>query len=171
MHHSGSAYQIGGLDLDVMPEHHGSPRLLIGAGGPRMLGVAARYADIVGLLPAPIKGSEDRDDAADRLPAAFDQRLGVLRAAAGERFGALELSALASFTITAQRRADTEDLIARRGWSGIDAETVWQMPTVFIGSVAQIRDDLQARRDRFGLSYLITPDSELPTLAAVIAGQ
>jgi hypothetical protein len=44
------------------------------------------------------------------------------------------------------------------------------MPTVFIGSVAQIRDDLAARRDKFGLSYLITPDSELPTLAAVIAG-
>jgi alkanesulfonate monooxygenase SsuD/methylene tetrahydromethanopterin reductase-like flavin-dependent oxidoreductase (luciferase family) len=64
VHHSGSAYQIDGLDLDVMPEHHGSPRLLIGAGGPRMLGVAARYADIVGLLPAPIKDPEDRDDAA-----------------------------------------------------------------------------------------------------------
>ena len=171
VHHSGSAYQIGGLDLDVMPEHHGSPRLLIGAGGPRMLGVAARYADIVGLLPAPIRGSEDRDDAADRLPAAFDQKLGVLRSAAGDRFGALELSALASFTITARRRADTEDLIAQRDWSGIDAETVWDMPTVFIGSAAQIRDDLQARRDRFGLSYLITPDRELPTLAAVIAGQ
>ena len=87
-----------------------------------------------------------------------------------DRFGVLELSALASFTITTQRRADTEDLIARRGWSGIDAETVWEMPTVFIGSVAQIRDDLQARRDRFGLSYLITPDRELPTLTAVIAG-
>jgi probable F420-dependent oxidoreductase len=171
VHHSGTEYQIDGLELDVMPERDGSPRLLIGAGGPRMLGIAARYADIVGLLPAPIKGSEDRDDPSDRLPPAFDQKLGVLRSAAGDRFGALELSALASFAITAQRRADTEDLIARRGWSGIDAETVWEMPTVFIGSVAQIRDDLQARRDRFGLSYLITPDRELPALAAVIAGQ
>ena len=69
-----------------------------------------------------------------------------------------------------ERRTATEDLIARRGWSGIDVEAVWEMPTVFIGSVAQIRDDLQARRDRFGLSYLITPDRELPVLAAVITG-
>jgi probable F420-dependent oxidoreductase len=168
--HSGTWYQIDGLDLDVMPARHGSPRLLIGAGGPRMLRIAARHADIAGLLPAPIKGSEDRDDPASRLPAAFDQKLATLRAAAGDRFGELELSAMASFTITAQRRSDTEDLIARRGWTGIDVETVWQMPTVFIGSVAQIRDDLAARRDKFGLSYLITPDSELPTLAAVIAG-
>jgi hypothetical protein len=44
------------------------------------------------------------------------------------------------------------------------------MPAIFIGSVAQIREDLQARRARFGLSYLVTPDRELPTLAAVIAG-
>ena len=44
------------------------------------------------------------------------------------------------------------------------------MPSIFIGSVAQIREDLQARRERFGLSYLVTPDHELPTLAAVIAG-
>jgi probable F420-dependent oxidoreductase len=170
VHHSGPAYQIDGLDLDVMPERHGTPRLMIGAGGPRMLGVAARNADIVGLLPAPIKGSDDGDDPADRLPPAFDRKLAVLRSAAGDRFGALELSALASFIITMERRTATEDLIARRGWSGIDVEAVWEMPTVFIGSVAQIRDDLQARRDRFGLSYLITPDRELPVLAAVITG-
>lgn len=168
--HSGAWYQIDGLDLDVMPERRGCPPLLIGAGGARMLGIAARHADIVGLLPAPIKGSEDRDDPADRLPPAFDKKLAVLREAAGDRFGDLELSAMASFTITGQRRSGTEDLIARRGWSGIDAEAVWEMPTIFIGSVTQIRDDLQARRERFGLSYLITPDSELSTVAAVIDG-
>jgi alkanesulfonate monooxygenase SsuD/methylene tetrahydromethanopterin reductase-like flavin-dependent oxidoreductase (luciferase family) len=72
--------------------------------------------------------------------------------------------------LTARRRSATEELIARRGWGGIDTEDVWQMPTIFIGSVAQIREDLQARRERFGLSYLITPDQELPTLAAIIAG-
>jgi len=44
------------------------------------------------------------------------------------------------------------------------------MPTIYIGSMAQIRDDLRARRERFGLSYLVTPDRELPTLAQVIAG-
>ena len=43
------------------------------------------------------------------------------------------------------------------------------MPTIYIGSPAQIRADLQARRDRFGLSYLVTSDRDLPTLSAVIA--
>ena len=43
------------------------------------------------------------------------------------------------------------------------------MPTIYIGSPAQIRDDLEARRDRFGLSYLVTSDRDLPTLSTVIA--
>jgi len=170
VHHSGAEYQIDGLDLDVMPKGQGRPQLLIGAGGPRMLGVAARHADIVGLLPAPIKGCEDRDDPADRLPSALESKLTVLRSEAGDRFGQLELSAFATFSITARRRSSTEDLIARRGWRGIDAETVWQMPTVFIGSLTQIREDLRARHERFGLSYLVTPDHDLPMLIEIIAG-
>jgi probable F420-dependent oxidoreductase len=170
VHHSGAWYQIDGLDLDVMPARQGYPRLLIGAGGPRMLRIAARQADIVGLLPAPIKDSDDREDPHDRLPPALDERLALLRSAAGDRFGQLELSALATFSITGRRRASTEELIARRGWDGIDAETVWQMPTVYIGSVSQIREDLQARQERFGLSYLVTADHDLPTLTRIIAG-
>jgi probable F420-dependent oxidoreductase len=170
VHHVGHWYRIDGLDLDVMPQRQGSPRLLIGAGGPRMLRLAARHADIVGLLPAPVKGAEDRDDPLDRLPAAFDEKLAVLRSAAGARFGDMELSAFGTFRITAQRRSATEGLIARRGWGGIAAEEVWQMPTIYIGSAGQICDDLQARRERFGLSYLVAPDRDLPTLAQIIAG-
>jgi probable F420-dependent oxidoreductase len=166
----GTAYQVTGLGLDVLPPLQGRPRLVVGAGGPRMLGVAGRHADTVGLLPAPIKSGEDRDDPLDLLPAALDQKIAVLRARAGDRFPALELSAFATIRITSHRRQDTEALMARRGWGGIDVSAVWQMPTIFIGSVEQIRADLQARRERFGLSYLVTPDRDRPALAKIIAG-
>src|SRR5215470_4529272 len=79
--YSAAGIPIDGLTLDVMPEHHGRPPVLIGAGGPRMLRFAAQNADIVGLLPAPIKDSEDRDDHGDRLPEALDRKIGVLRSA------------------------------------------------------------------------------------------
>lgn len=69
---AGTSYQVTGLSLDVLPPLQGRPRLVVGAGGPRMLGVAARYADTVGLLPAPIKTGEDRDDPLDLLPAVLD---------------------------------------------------------------------------------------------------
>jgi probable F420-dependent oxidoreductase len=170
VHHQGTSYQVTGLDLDVLPGRQGRPRLLIGAGGPRMLGVAARYADTVGLLPAPITSPGDGDDPQDRLPAAVDRKIDVLRAQAGERFPDLELSSFVTIKITNRRRSDTEELIARRGWSGIDAGAVWQMPTILIGSADQIRADLRARRDRFGLSYLVTSDQALPALTEIITG-
>ena len=94
----------------------------------------------------------------------------MLREAAGDRFGDLEISALATFIVTGRRRADTEDLIARRGWGGVEAETVWEMPTIFIGSPDQIRADLQARRERFGLSYLVVGEDGLPALAEIVSG-
>jgi hypothetical protein len=85
----------------------------------QLLRLAARHADIVGALPAPIRHSTDGDDPRDRLPAAFDAKVGVLRDAADDRFGDLEISALGTFIVTGERRAATEDLIARRGWSGL----------------------------------------------------
>jgi probable F420-dependent oxidoreductase len=168
VHHSGRWYQIDGLDLDVLPGPRDVPRLLVGAGGPRMLRLAARHADIVGLLPSPITGTEDQDDAAGRLPAALDQKLHLLQSVAGDRFAKLELSAFATFSVAANRRSATEALIAERRWRGIDCETVWQMPTIFIGSVPQIREDLYARRERFGLSYFVSPDRDLPTIAEIV---
>ena len=169
--HTGEFYQIDGLDLDVLPmPRSGAPRLLVGAGGPRMLRLAARHADIVGVLPAPIRDSTDSDDPADRLPAAFGAKIGVLREAAGDRFGNLEISAFGTFIVTASRRAATGDLITRRGWTGIDAETVWQMPTLFIGSPDQIRSDLRQRQEQFGLSYLVADETALPALTEIASG-
>jgi hypothetical protein len=46
-----------------------------------MLRLAARHADIVGVLPAPIRDSTDGDDPRDRRPAAFEAKVGVLREA------------------------------------------------------------------------------------------
>ena len=168
VHHSGRWYQVDGLDLDVLPRPRDVPRLLVGAGGPRMLRLAARHADIVGLLPSPITGTEDHDDAAARLPAALEQKVRLLQSVAGDRFAKLELSAFASFIIAPHRRSATEDLIASRGWSGIDCETVWRMPTIFVGSVAQIHEDLDERHERFGLSYFVSPDRDLPTIAEIV---
>lgn len=169
--HNGVTYDLDGLDLSVVPNLSGKPPIAVGAGGPRMLRLAARYADIVGLLPAPIRGPDDADDPADRLPAAFDAKRDIVKLAAGERFSQLELSAFATFVLTDTRRSSTEDLIASRGWHGVEPETVWQMPTVFIGSADQIRADLAARRERHGLSYVISSDEDLPMLTKIIAAQ
>ncbi len=171
VHHQGEFYQIDGLDLDVLPgPRPGLPRLLVGAGGPRMLRLAARHADIVGVLPAPIRDPSGAEDPRDRLPAAFDAKVAVLREAAGDRFADLEINAFGTFIITSRRRAETEDLITRNGWTGIEVDAVWQMPTIFIGTPDQIRADLRMRQERFGLSYLVAGEAALPALTAIISG-
>jgi probable F420-dependent oxidoreductase len=170
VHRTGTTYELDGFDLSVVPNLAGKPPVVVGAGGRRMLRLAARYADVVGLLPAPIRSSDDPDDPADRLPAAFDAKRDIVESAAGARFAQLELSAFATFVLTDTRRSSTEDLIASRGWQGVDPETVWHMPTVFIGSAEQIREDLAARRERHGLSYFVGSDNDLAAIAQIIAG-
>lgn len=169
VHLSGAYYQIPGLDLGVLPVPRKRPRIVVGAGGPRMLRVAARHADTVALMTAPITSSTIGDNPVDRLPQGLERQLDVLRTAAGDRFDQLELAVFVTLRITDDRRSGTEELIAERGWSGIDPEQVWTMPTVHIGSKAQIREDLEARRDRFGLSYLLTSDRDLPVLGELVA--
>jgi probable F420-dependent oxidoreductase len=164
----GTHYDIDSLTLPVAAAQRPRPPLMIGGGGPKMLALAGRHADIAGVLPAPIRGDEDSDDPADRAPAALQAKLAVLREAAGERFSRLEISTFATFRVTGQRRRDTEDLIRQRGWQGIGCEQVWAMPTVFIGSADQIWQDLHDRRRRYGVSYYVTSDRNLDQVAQVI---
>jgi probable F420-dependent oxidoreductase len=164
----GAHYAVDALALPVGPAQRPRPPLIIGGGGAKMLALAGRYADIAGILPAPIRGDEDGDDPADRDPAALRAKLAVLQAAAGERFGDLELSTFATFRVTRRRRSGTQDLIEQRGWQGVSCERVWAMPSIFIGSAAQIEQDLHDRRSRYGLSYYVTSDQELDQLARVM---
>jgi len=168
---NGTYYTVEELRLPVSPVQRPHPPLMIGGGGPRMLALAGRHADIAGILPAPIRGDDDSDDPADRGPAAMAAKLAVLASAAGERYGQLELSTFATFLVTSQRRRETEALIEQRGWSGIGCEQVWEMPTVFIGSTEQIHQDLQQRRAGLGLSYFVSSDRRLDHLEQVIASR
>ncbi|MGH2808538.1 MAG: TIGR03621 family F420-dependent LLM class oxidoreductase [Actinomycetota bacterium] len=165
----GEHYSIAGLSLDLRPAQ--PPPLLIGGGGPKMLAFAARVADVIGVLPAPIRSPDDAESAADRLPEAFDRKVEVVRREAGpQRFAELEICAFVTIQITDRKREATERLIQERGWSGVTAEDVWTMPTIFIGSRDEIRDLLRERRERFALSYLVTGDRDLETVSNVAKG-
>jgi probable F420-dependent oxidoreductase len=162
-------YQLHDCKLGVLPAQRPRPPILIAGGGPRMLALAGSKADIVGILPAPIRDPSGAESPADRSPSAMTEKIATVRDSAGERFPQLELSAFATLVTTAERRRETEDLIRRREWDGLSCEDVWQMPTVFIGSPEQIESDLHERRERFGLTYFVVPDSALDQLAPVIA--
>jgi hypothetical protein len=133
-----------------------------------MLMLAGREADSVGILTTSVASGTLVDDIGERMPDAVLQKIEWVRQGAGARFDAIELSLIPTVCVTGARRARTERLIAERGWD-VAVETVWEMPSVLIGSVEQIVEDLLARRERYGFSYYVISDDQAADLAPVVA--
>jgi alkanesulfonate monooxygenase SsuD/methylene tetrahydromethanopterin reductase-like flavin-dependent oxidoreductase (luciferase family) len=142
------------------------PPLLIGAQGKRLLSFAAREADIVGIAPS--WSAHPGIAGENRLPAgiATDNQVGWLRDAAGSRFDQLELN-MAAFpvAVTDDAAARAADVAAR---SGLSPEEVLASPHVLIGTVDEICDGIEARRERWGVSYWVVPAAQRRKFAPVV---
>jgi probable F420-dependent oxidoreductase len=166
---TGAHYRIDGLEGYPKPAQRPHPPLLIGAGQPRMLRLAGREADSVGFLTTSVATGTVVDVPANRMWETVERQIGYVREGAGDRFDQVELSGIITPVVTDQRRASTEDLICRRGWDGLSVEDVWSMPFLFIGSYDEIAAQMEERRDRLGISYFIIGDTDVETLAPVVA--
>ncbi len=97
---------------------------------------------------------------------AVAQKLAWAREGAGARFDAIEPSPVPiNRGSRDQRRERNEQLIRERGWAGISVEQVWEMPSTFIGSIDQIVEDMQARREQYGFSNYVISDTQLELCA------
>jgi hypothetical protein len=104
----------------------------------------------------------------------LDDRIAVVRDAAGDRFDAIELNALIQFVVhTDDREAAATELAATLG--GTSPELVMDSPFVLIGTHEQMAEALIERQQRFGVSYWTVFDewigrpSAMPDVAKVIA--
>jgi probable F420-dependent oxidoreductase len=161
---SGAHYRVQ-LDGWPKPVQRPHPPFLIGGGGKRMLAVAARHADIVGINPTLTSGTIDADALATMSAAAVDEKVGWVRAAAAGRD--IELNVRTFFVeITDDRMGSAQrvaDLI------GFTPEQVLESPFTLIGTPQQLAHDLRQRRDRWGFSYVIVGVAEVDAFAPVVA--
>jgi probable F420-dependent oxidoreductase len=158
---AGRFYRVQALE----PFPPGRPKLLIGASRPRMLRLAGRLADIVGL--------EDHQFA-DRVSghstinvANSAEQVQIVREAAGPRFDDLELNVFAARTDVTDHRAAAIERLAnelRLTPAQVEAST-----SFLIGSVDQIVDQLRERRERLGISYVMVFDRVMDAFAPVVA--
>ena len=169
VHLSGTHFQIDGLEGFPKPMQTPRPPIMIGGGRPRMLRLAGREADIIGVLTTGVGTGVVVDDPRARMTAAVAEQVGWIREGARERFDEIELSTVADLTITDDRRGVTEALIARRGWRGISVEDVWDMPAIYIGSLDQIVEDMVRRRAELGFSYVVIADEDQEACAPLVA--
>jgi len=145
------------------------PPILIGASGKRMLSIAAREADIIGFQTVSTANGTMSDDPRGRLAPAVSQKVEQVRQVAGDRFGTIELSMVMTVVVAEQRRQAAERFARERGWEGISAEQVLEMPSIFVGSVDHIVDEMCARRDRYGFSYYVVLDHAMERVIPIVA--
>jgi probable F420-dependent oxidoreductase len=167
--YQGKHYQISELDGLPKPVRPGGPPLLMGGGGQRMLTLAARRADIVGVNPAVRSGRTDAAAAQDGAAAVTDRKLEWVRDAAGSRYDDIEINMLIFACVVTDDRASVIEAMAPL--FGVPPDIVGDHPHAWVGTVAQICDDLAARRERWDASYLVVQGPEAMDAAAPIVAR
>jgi hypothetical protein len=142
--------------------------LLIGGNGRRLLTLAAQEADMVGLTGITFRPGGQGPELSGWTVAGVEERLQRIRATAGARYERLELNALVQrVEVTDHRYIAAEELAGR--WPQLHAADILQSPYVLIGTVDQIVEDLQRRRERWGMSYYVIFERDMDTFAPVVA--
>jgi probable F420-dependent oxidoreductase len=163
----GEHYSVSGIETFPRPVQRPHPPILVGAGSRRMLGIAGRKADIVGILPRALPEGAISDDLAERSPETLLRKVDWVRQAA-DRPDQVELSMMVTVVPADNHRSAAEQLAVERGWGAAAGELVLAMPSVLVGSTARMAELAQARRERFGLSYLVVADQDLEAFAPVV---
>jgi probable F420-dependent oxidoreductase len=161
----GEYYRFTDYQGHPKPVQRPHPPIHIGAGGRRMLRLAAREADIIGLLPS--LGIVTTFDEREVGPEAFDEKVALVREVAGERFDAIELNILIQgLAVSDDREAGIRRLREERGF---EHEAWFDSPMVFHGSVDHIVAQMEAQRERYCISYYVVFEHQIDELAPIVA--
>ncbi len=143
------------------------PPILIGGGLKRMLSIAGRHADIVGINPTIPNGEVDADAARSGTAEETDRKVGWIKDAAGDRYADLEINLLNFGCFLTDDRASLADQLAPA--FGVTPAELLEFPHTLLGTVDQICDDLLARRDRWDASYIVVQHDAMEAMAPVVA--
>jgi probable F420-dependent oxidoreductase len=163
--YEGRHYRLTGLTGSAKPKQEPHPPVLIGGGGRRLLTLAANEADIISIMPRSRRDGSGLEDA-DASPEAFARKVTWIRDGAGTRFSAIELNTLVQTVVITDHPRDAAAPLAKEYVMEVDQ--VFETPLVLIGSVDQIAEALEQRRERFGISYITVFEKDLDNMGKVI---
>lgn len=139
--------------------------LMIGGGGKRILALAAREADVVGLRPRAL--TDPRLDPASASPAATTRAVQWIQESARERSDRVELNAFVqNFAIT-DRPLDVARSLSV-GWRLSPADFLSQ-PYQMIGPLEVVIEKLQRCRHVYGITYFVVLDANMDSFSPVVA--
>jgi probable F420-dependent oxidoreductase len=163
----GRHYTISGAVGTPRPVSRPHPPICIGGGGRRLLTLAAREAQIVSLNATLRGGTIGPGTLAGASPAAFDEKLDWVREAAGARFAEIELQCHCPFVTVGSEGRAAREALARQLDLAVE-HAAW-FPLALCGTVDELCDALERRRERWGFSYTIVPSDRMEAFAPVVA--
>jgi probable F420-dependent oxidoreductase len=163
---AGKHYQVADLEGHPRPVQPGGPPLLVGGGGERLLGVAGRHADIVGINPTARSGVHDAATDLDASAESTDRKLGWLREAAGGRFDSIEIACEVYYAQVVEDPAEAARRVSERYRR--PPEEARLVPNALVGSIDALEELLEARRERWSMSYWILPTAVMESMAPLV---
>ncbi|QKT05867.1 LLM class F420-dependent oxidoreductase [Gordonia sp. X0973] len=172
----GEFYQIKGLEGSPRPRQGPRPPIAVGGGGPKMLALAAKHADIISVAPGTTPDGKMKlsDMTLDKTAARVDR----IREAAGDRFDDIELNwTIAVIVITDDREATAEmalKALAQGYPPNIErdceftVDDVLNSPYIAIGSFEQIADQIRNVRERTSMSFVGVFPTQMDAFAPII---
>jgi probable F420-dependent oxidoreductase len=174
---TGDHYAIRDLVIAPRTVQRPHPPLFIGGGSPRVLRLAGREAQIVGVNASLATGALGAHAVVDLRAERVLEKVGWVRAgaaAAGRAPDDFELEMNHWLVRVTASVADAEAFLAKiAARYEVEPAVLADSPSVLVGTAQQCIDTLQERRERFGFSYLqldagFAP-ADLAPLAPVVA--
>jgi probable F420-dependent oxidoreductase len=149
---NGSYYRSAEAEVSPLPAQQPRVPILVAGSGRQMLSLAAREADIIALGLPP-----------DAPAATVAERIGWIRAAAGDRFADIELN----INLMAVGDQVPRQVAARLGLTAKDLAERGSIAAL-VGTTDQMCEQLLARRERLGISYVLVSDELMEPFAPVV---
>lgn len=165
--YSGKHYTIANLNGLPKPVQQPCPPILVGGGGKRVLTYAAREVDIVGINGTLTAGVVGPEAIASMTAEAVDEKVVIVAEAGAHRLNDIEMNVRAFFVNVTDDRAQAVSDMA--SLIRVPEEMIENTPFALIGSPQRIIEDLLARRERWGFSYVIVGAQDIESFSPVVA--
>lgn len=164
---TGKHFSISGFEGRPKPVQKPHPPIMIGGGAERVLSLAGREADIVSFNFNNRSGVIGADGVQTSTAELTAQKVEWVKKAAGDRFPEIELEIGAYFTfVTDQAKSISDGMGSAFGLSG---EEMRAHPHALFGSADAICEELERRRETYGISYVTIGDLQMQDFAPVVA--
>ena len=162
---AGEYYRVEKAECRPKPVQQPYPPILIAGGGPEILALAGREANIVAIVAPGITGSGKVPPASFTLDTMREQ-IGLVRDAAGVRFGEIELSMFLDCILTDDREKTIAALAEK---AKVEPHVLGNSAYRGIGTLREIRDHIVRVQDAIGITYFCLRGPDVESLGPVVA--